>query len=72
MQTMLDYIISCSDTNLRTALYDINGISVISGISDDNLNSDSLYLIQDGSINRSATKVNKRIFTLNDSGGLNI
>lgn len=72
MQTMLDHIASCSDTNLRTALYDINGISIISGISDNNLNSNSLYLIQDGSINRSATKVNKRIFTLNDSGGLNI
>lgn len=72
MQTMLDYIASCSDTNLRTALYDINGISIISGISNNNLNSNSLYLIQDGSINRSATKVNKRIFTLNDSGGLNI
>lgn len=72
MQTMLDYIASCSDTNLRTALYDINGISIISGISNNNLNSNSLYLIQDGSINRSATKVNKRIFKLNDSGGLNI
>ena len=72
MQTMLDYIASCSDTNLRTALYDINGISIISGIPDNNLNSNSLYLIQDGSINRSATKVNKRIFTLNDSGELNI
>lgn len=72
MQTMLDHIASCSDTNLRTALYDINGISIISGIPDNNLNSNSLYLIQDGSINRSATKVNKRIFTLNDSGELNI
>lgn len=72
MQTMLDHIVSCSDTNLRTALYDINGISIISGIPDNNLNSNSLYLIQDGSINRSATKVNKRIFTLNDSGELNI
>ena len=45
MQTMLDYIALCSDTNLRTALYDINGISIISGIPDNNLDSNSLYLI---------------------------
>lgn len=72
IQSMIDYILQQSDTTQGIALYDINGIDIISGISDSNLNSDEIYLIKNDKINKSFVEIYERTFTLTESGKLNI
>lgn len=73
MQRMLDYITSQSDTNLKTAVYDRDGSTILQGVADTNLQTDRIYFSSKGTILRESPEIFRANFSLNkETGGLNI
>ena len=72
MNNMIDYIVLQSDTNLRIAIYDRDGSTVLERVADSALQADKIYFVKDGKIVRIPPVLKECFFELDDNAKLKI